>query len=69
MSIYFLLGGHDIPRDPPMPETYTCYQCDKEVRYLFEDSCCKDCTRLTPEEVIHGIEGKDYSERGKEAGV
>ena len=29
----------------------TCYQCDKQVDYLFEDGRCKDCTRLTPEEV------------------
>ena len=29
-----------------------CYQCEKEVNYLFEDSCCKDCTRLTPEELL-----------------
>ena len=29
----------------------TCYQCEKEVNYLFDDSRCKDCTRLTPDEV------------------
>ena len=29
----------------------TCYQCEKAVRYLFDDSRCKDCTRLTPEEM------------------
>jgi hypothetical protein len=28
-----------------------CYQCDKRVLYLFQDGRCKDCTRLTPEEV------------------
>lgn len=28
-----------------------CYQCEKRVAYLFDDSRCKDCTRLTPEEV------------------
>ena len=28
-----------------------CYQCEKEVEYLFDDARCKDCTRLTPEEV------------------
>ena len=22
----------------------TCYQCEKEVKYLFDDSRCKDCT-------------------------
>ena len=29
-----------------------CYQCEKDVPYLFDDSRCKDCTRLTPAEVI-----------------
>ena len=28
-----------------------CYQCDKEVAYLFDDARCKDCTRLTREEI------------------
>ncbi len=28
-----------------------CYQCDKRVNYLFDDSRCKDCTRLTREEI------------------
>jgi hypothetical protein len=29
----------------------TCYQCDRETAYLFSDSRCCDCTRLTVEEV------------------
>lgn len=29
----------------------TCYECLKEVVYLFDDGRCKDCTRLVPEEV------------------
>lgn len=29
-----------------------CYQCDRLCRYLFHDSRCADCTRLTPEEVM-----------------
>ena len=29
----------------------TCYECDKDCNYLFDDGRCKDCTRLTPEEV------------------
>ncbi len=33
-----------------------CYQCEKEVAYLFEDSRCKDCTRQTPEEVRGEVE-------------
>ena len=28
-----------------------CYQCGKPAEYLFDDSRCKDCTRLTPEEI------------------
>jgi len=31
-----------------------CYQCEKPVFYLFDDSRCKDCTRLTPEEMTGG---------------
>lgn len=25
----------------------TCYQCDKQVSYLFDDGRCSDCTRLS----------------------
>ena len=32
-------------------KTKECYQCEEKVDYLFDDSRCKDCTRLTPEEV------------------
>lgn len=28
-----------------------CYQCNKHCNYLFDDSRCKSCTRLTPDEV------------------
>lgn len=28
-----------------------CYQCDKPVLYLFGDSRCGECTRLTVDEV------------------
>lgn len=28
-----------------------CYQCDQYCNYLFPDGRCKNCTRLTPEEV------------------
>lgn len=31
--------------------TLTCYQCERETTYLFADSRCCDCTRLTVEEV------------------
>jgi|GEM_PF-4331755 len=33
-----------------------CYQCEKRVSYLFDDSRCKDCTRLTPEEVQGNVQ-------------
>ena len=35
-----------------------CYQCGKQVTYLFDDARCGDCTRLTPEEV----RGEDTTE-------
>ncbi len=28
-----------------------CYQCEAETEYLFDDSRCSKCTRLTPEEI------------------
>tara|TARA_R110000737_G_scaffold230712_2_gene244219 strand:- start:3125 stop:3508 length:384 start_codon:yes stop_codon:yes gene_type:complete len=28
-----------------------CYQCEEAVPYLFDDSRCINCTRLTPEEI------------------
>lgn len=31
--------------------TSTCYQCERETAYLFADSRCCDCTRLTVQEV------------------
>lgn len=31
--------------------SYYCYQCGLQVSYLFPDSRCKSCTRLTPDEV------------------
>lgn len=30
---------------------WTCYQCEKPVSYLFDDSRGECCTRLTPEEI------------------
>jgi len=30
---------------------FICYECENRVSYLFDDSRCKDCTRLTLEEV------------------
>ena len=29
----------------------TCYECDQEVNYLFDDGRGHCCTRMTPEEV------------------
>lgn len=37
-----------------MNDTARCYQCDRPTAYLFPDSRCGDCTRLTPEEVAGG---------------
>ena len=42
------LPEHDVIEVTPMHE---CYQCGKPDVYLFEDSRCGECTRLTPEEV------------------
>lgn len=40
-----------------------CYQCDKEVIYLFNDGRGGCCTRLTPEEIQGTIEDEmDYEE-------
>lgn len=41
---------------------WTCYQCEKPTTYLFEDSRCSRCTRLTPEEVINGRDEEDDEE-------
>lgn len=29
-----------------------CYQCEEEVNWLAPDSRCKNCTHLTPEQVM-----------------
>jgi hypothetical protein len=39
------------PHCSPVKKPY-CYQCGNEVNYLFPDARCKDCTRLTFEEVV-----------------
>lgn len=36
-------------------KTFECYQCEKDVLYLFDDSRCKDCTRLS----IKDVQGHD----------
>ena len=36
---------------PPGEAGGYCYQCEKAVAYIFADGRCKDCTRLTPDEV------------------
>ena len=33
------------------PEKFTCYQCENECKYLFEDGRCYKCTRMSVEEV------------------
>jgi|GEM_PF-4101544 len=44
--------------------TLTCYQCERETPYLFADSRCCDCTRLTFEEVT-GDKQQIYSGNGE----
>lgn len=44
----------------------TCYQCEKEVEYLFEDSRCGECTSLTPEEVRGEVPRHDDNNSGEE---
>lgn len=39
-------------KEPIDTKSKVCYECDKECNYLFGDGRCKNCTRLTPEEVI-----------------
>lgn len=46
----------DTGEEDPHTETFGeplkhCYNCDAEVKYLFDDGRCGDCTALTPEEV------------------
>jgi len=36
-------------------DTFPCYQCGEEVNYLFDDARCKDCTRLTQDEIEGNI--------------
>ena len=49
-SIYESIGMEHVVRERQVE----CYQCDKLVPYLFPDSRCKDCTRITPEELTGG---------------
>ena len=44
----------------------TCYQCEKECNYLFDDSRCWECTRLTPEEVRGEENFEDEDEKEDE---
>ena len=37
----------------------TCYQCEQPVDYLFDDSRCQACTRLTKEEMLGEVEEED----------
>lgn len=38
-----------------------CYECEKDVDYLFDDSRCNKCTRSTPEEVRGDIKENDVT--------
>jgi len=47
-----------------------CYQCENEVEYLFDDSRCKDCTRMTPDEVVGATdEHKEFLNELRESGI
>ena len=54
-------AGEEKTLNSKFPDDYhgdrkpTCYQCEEEVVYLFDDGRCSDCTRLTPEEVMGDI--------------
>ena len=37
-----------VAEDDPHTE---CYQCGERVNYLFQDSRCIKCTRITPDEL------------------
>lgn len=36
------------------PKQFECYQCEKVVPYLFPDSRCASCTRISPDELTGG---------------
>lgn len=36
------------------PNHFECYECGTVVPYLFPDSRCKNCTRITPDELTGG---------------
>lgn len=36
------------------PKQFECYQCEKVVPYLFADSRCSSCTRLSIEDITGG---------------
>ena len=50
ISIYESIGMEHVVRERQLE----CYQCEKLVPYLFPDSRCKDCTRITPDELTGG---------------
>ena len=49
-SIYESIGMEHVVRERQVE----CYQCEKIVPYLFPDGRCKDCTRITPDELTGG---------------
>jgi hypothetical protein len=45
-----------------------CYECEQESDYLFDDSRCKTCTRMTPDEVVGAIKeevDEKYTKNGE----
>ena len=50
INIYESIGMKHVVRERQVE----CYQCEKIVHYLFPDGRCKDCTRITPDELTGG---------------
>ena len=42
---------HELETERKFHRDGECYQCEKATAYIFADGRCKDCTRLTPDEV------------------
>lgn len=55
-------GAQENTAQPPHDSKRCCYQCEAEVPYLFDDCRCKDCTRLTPDEIVGNVDEKSLEE-------
>jgi len=50
------LADFDLSPEKEMDMTLYCYQCDKPVKYLFDDGRGKCCTRLTKDEIEGNVD-------------